>query len=81
MKRVTKVSVIRIDIDKYLCKGCYICVDKCPTKVFEVSDIVGDYGVFIPQAKHLDKCIGCEICELYCPDFAITIVRGDDDEV
>jgi 2-oxoglutarate ferredoxin oxidoreductase subunit delta len=72
-----KARVVKIDVDKYLCKGCYICVDKCPTKVFEISNAIGDYGTFLPEARHIEKCIDCGICELYCPDYAITIVRGD----
>ena len=75
-----RAIVIKIDVDKYLCKGCYICVDKCPTKVFEVSSIIGDYGIFLPEAKHVDRCIDCGICELYCPDYAITITRSGENE-
>jgi len=49
------------------CKGCGICVEFCPSKVFEMSD----------QGKSVvvreKDCIRCGFCELHCPDFAIVV--------
>jgi 2-oxoglutarate ferredoxin oxidoreductase subunit delta len=70
-----KFSVI---IDQDLCKGCKICVEKCPFKVFEMSNIVGGYGVPIPQAIREDKCTGCNVCVIFCPEMAITIKKEEE---
>ena len=48
------------------CKGCYICVEFCPTKVLELIDTKAK--VVAPE-----KCIFCKLCEIRCPDFAITV--------
>jgi 2-oxoglutarate ferredoxin oxidoreductase subunit delta len=49
------------------CKGCGICAEFCPAKVFEISD----------QGKATvvreEECIHCGFCELHCPDFAIVV--------
>ncbi len=56
-----------------LCKGCGLCMEKCPVKVIEWSDKLGVYGTPAVQVKEDSKCTGCKICELVCPDCAITI--------
>jgi len=72
--KITK-GKFNVIIDKDICKGCEICVDKCPFKVFEMSNIVGGYGVPIPMAIREDKCTGCNVCVVFCPDMAISIKR------
>ncbi len=51
------------------CKKCGICAAFCPTKALEI----GPAGN--PVWKHPDLCIGCRMCELRCPDFAIEVVK------
>ena len=57
----------KIIINTKWCKGCQICVEFCPKKVLSMT----------PQGKVYvadpSRCIACEMCELYCPDFAITV--------
>jgi len=49
------------------CKGCGICVEFCPSKVFEI----GEQGkATVVREK---DCIHCGFCELHCPDFAIVV--------
>jgi ferredoxin-type protein NapG len=44
-------------------EDCQICVDKCPlgTRAIEIPH-VGDEVVV-----HVDGCVGCGVCEMYCP--------------
>ena len=53
------------------CKGCGICVHFCPTKVLELD--AEDKSV----AVRPEDCICCKMCELRCPDFAITVITED----
>ncbi|RKX46340.1 MAG: ferredoxin family protein, partial [Thermotogae bacterium] len=34
---VGKTEAVEISVDTFLCKGCGICVELCPRKVFEWS--------------------------------------------
>ena len=65
--------------DKW-CKGCGICVAFCPKKVLEFDEVRQK-----PMVARPEDCIRCGLCELRCPDFAITRVEppednGDDEE-
>lgn len=55
-----------IVIYEELCKGCSICVDFCPTNVLTMK---GD----VVAVKALERCTGCQLCDLRCPDFAIQV--------
>ena len=48
------------------CKGCDICVAFCPKNVLVLQN--GKAVAEKPQ-----DCIGCRLCEMRCPDFAITV--------
>ncbi len=49
------------------CKQCGICSYLCPKQV--LTQEVGQ----CPVATNLDACIGCKLCEMRCPDFAIEV--------
>ena len=49
------------------CKGCGICVEFCPKKVLELSELEK-----VVVAREQD-CIKCKHCEMRCPDFAIFV--------
>ncbi len=59
-----KPAVIRVR--REWCKGCGICVAFCPKNVLGLDG--GKVAVLRP-----DDCIKCMLCELRCPDFAITV--------
>jgi len=56
-----------IEVYKSWCKKCGICVAFCPAGVLAEDDS----GT--PYAKEPDKCTGCQLCALRCPDFAINV--------
>ena len=56
----------KLTIHKQLCKGCAVCVHFCPAKVLRIEE-------FKINVAEPDKCIGCMMCELRCPDFAIEV--------
>jgi 2-oxoglutarate ferredoxin oxidoreductase subunit delta len=58
---------VTIDIYRAWCKACGICVAFCPVHVF--TRVEEGY----PEVAHPEACIGCEWCEIHCPDFAITV--------
>ena len=53
------------------CKGCGICIASCPPKVLEFSEEFSEQGYHFPRLKNPGGCTGCDLCGLYCPDFAI----------
>ena len=44
-------------------EDCQICVDKCPLGplAIDIPDLGGEVVV------HTDGCVGCGVCEMYCP--------------
>ena len=43
----------------------------CPTHVLELSSAFNAKGYHPPHLLNAEKCSGCNLCGLYCPDFAI----------
>lgn len=62
-----------------LCKGCGLCLVKCPInakgeKCLQWSKEVGIYQTPAVQPNP-ELCIGCGTCALICPDSAIRVER------
>ena len=55
-----------ITVNTRWCKGCEICVAFWPKDCLEMAG--GKCRVARPE-----DCIKCMLCELRCPDFAITV--------
>ena len=70
---------MQIYINEEFCKGCGFCVHFCPTKVLAMSDELGPKGYFVAVVKDPDKCTACRLCELVCPDFAISMEADEKD--
>lgn len=68
-----KKSVELIEINADLCKGCSICVEFCPTDVFQESNKLSKRGYYVPIVVDIERCPGCRLCELLCPELAIII--------
>jgi len=58
---------ITITINEKLCKQCGICSRLCPKQVLKQ-----DMGE-CPTVANLSACIGCRLCQMRCPDFAIEV--------
>lgn len=58
--------LIEIRVKREWCKSCEICVEFCPTNVLAMRN-------GYPETVNLGACTGCMLCEIRCPDFAITV--------
>lgn len=56
-----------------LCKGCGLCIERCPVNVIQWSSELGAYGTN-RVTVNVEGCITCKICSYYCPDAAISVV-------
>ena len=54
------------------CKKCGICIAICPKNVLES----GTDGY--PRAARPNDCILCGLCDIHCPDYAITVKKKTD---
>ena len=60
-------------IDTARCKACDICVSVCPSGVLSMrQEPTSTLGAMI-SVEFPEACIGCNDCELNCPDFAIYV--------
>lgn len=63
----------KLVVDKKWCKGCGICVAFCPKNVLGlVKDKI--------EILSIEDCIKCGQCELRCPDYAIYLEEGTENE-
>jgi len=64
---------MQVVINAAWCKGCGICIELCPK------------GALVKDNKekavwqYPEKCIRCGLCELRCPDLAISIRETEED--
>lgn len=56
-----------------LCKGCGLCVEKCPKECMTWSKVLGLLGT--PVVEINNECIACGICQITCPDCAIVVEK------
>ncbi len=60
------MNPIDIAVDEKSCVGCSLCVDECPTKVFEMGK-----DDAVPKVTNPKECFGCLSCSEICPATAI----------
>ena len=60
----------RIEINLRWCKSCSICVAFCAPNALTADD------VGTPHLTYPEKCTGCGLCEMMCPDFAIEVFKN-----
>lgn len=60
----------RKDIDPVItwcpdyCKHCFTCINICPVDNLEFKE---------DEMVSLEKCIQCQLCMQYCPDYALEV--------
>ena len=66
-------SKVPVHIQSELCKGCGLCVYYCPQDVLEMSEELNEKGYNLAKVENPEDCIKCQLCEINCPDLAITV--------
>ncbi len=61
------------------CKGCRFCIEFCPQHVLYETDEANSKGYHVVRRDDSGTCIGCEMCSLVCPEFAIHVVSADEE--
>ncbi|MFA6963662.1 MAG: 2-oxoacid:acceptor oxidoreductase family protein [Patescibacteria group bacterium] len=56
------------------CKGCHICIAKCPVAALSKGETLGVFATQVPEID-LEKCIACGNCFRFCPDAAISVTK------
>ena len=69
-----------IEVKDDWCKGCNICIDRCPVDALEESDKLNRRGIRPPKLKEKNECNYCRYCELICPDLAITVIPDKEEK-
>lgn len=57
----------QVKVNEKHCKQCGICSYFCPKKV-----LTQEFGR-CPTVTAPEDCIGCKLCQMRCPDFAIEV--------
>jgi len=80
-QKLTKIyqnNSLKISVNNGWCKACGICIEFCPKHVLEESEIFNAKGYHPPEVAYPDNCVGCRLCELICPEFAIYVTVEDE---
>ena len=64
----------KIEISREYCKSCGLCMDVCPFKLIDWSEEAGETGFWVEQ-KDSEKCTGCKLCAIMCPECAISVFK------
>lgn len=70
---MTESAKSKIYVFTDLCKGCGLCIEKCPKDAIGWSERTGIYGS--PTVEMNEDCNGCKNCQTICPECAILIEK------
>lgn len=65
----------KVNILSEYCKSCGLCIEACPKKILAIGDKANNKGYFAVVCTDQEKCIGCTMCGIVCPDVAIEIYK------
>jgi len=68
---IANVTNFMAVVNDDLCIGCGTCVDKCHTYAAYVNDDK-------KAGRREERCIGCGVCAHFCPQNAISMVKGEE---
>jgi len=69
----TSKRTFAVTIDGEYCKGCNLCLQVCPKKVFSRGEKRSREGYRMPDVSQEGHCSGCLLCEMTCPDLALSV--------
>ncbi len=69
-----KTSRYQVRVFKERCKECGFCIEFCPQKALRKSTEINAHGYHVACQEDSDKCTGCDICAMICPEFAVWVV-------
>ncbi len=67
-------SRFQADIDANLCDFCSTCKDRCYFNAIQEMELEGKTVMSITK----DKCLGCGLCQITCPEEAISLIEVRD---
>ena len=75
-------SNYRVKINPDTCKGCGLCVERCPMDVLKLEEVQGNGK----QKKKislvsLDRCLGCGLCVYKCPTQSLVLELRPDTHI
>ena len=71
--------MVKFEIHPMLCKSCGYCVKFCPKSLLEIGTLRSPRGFLLPVMKDGASCIGCMTCAVACPEAAISITVGGEE--
>jgi 2-oxoglutarate ferredoxin oxidoreductase subunit delta len=63
----------RVYVAVEICKGCGLCISYCPREVLRLAKEPNKKGYAVVEVYQPENCVGCRLCEVNCPDFAIYV--------
>jgi 2-oxoglutarate ferredoxin oxidoreductase subunit delta len=66
----------KVEIIEKGCRGCAMCINRCPVKVFERTE-KSKPGQFMATVSQAENCMGCFACYYICPSQCIKVSEVD----
>lgn len=69
-----------VKINKERCKGCKLCIEVCPSGIFNISDKFNKIGYHYIETVDGKTCLGCKRCVIICPDVVIELYKNEEEK-